>query len=139
MNDEVKELVRETRKTICLKCRRIDLPCTVCPVQKLVDMCDDKIVNRTLISKQQFEYLCNIGVISHNSYSYNLVRYPDGMEDTLPLTGEMSKDLIKDTPWTIRFNTETHESPDLLLPWAIPEWLFMENQRNVLAEYFGRK
>lgn len=146
MNDEIKELGKKIERTICPECRRVDLPCNECPVQELADMCraDDAIektkgyVKRTLISRQQFEYLCDIGVVTNYGMSYDLVRYPDRMSRTSLLNGNMKNDLLKDTPWIIRFNTESHDSPDTRIAWCIPEWLFMENQQDVLKAYFRR-
>ena len=147
MNDEIRKLGKKIEKTICPECRRFDLPCSECPVQELADMCrfkeneekDGNVVKRTLISKQQFEYLCDVGVVSHDSCSYDLVIYPSNMEHCSLLNGNMTNDLLKDTPWSVRFNRESHESIDTRVSWCIPEWLFMENQKEVLTAYFGRK
>lgn len=147
MNDEIKKLGKKIEKTICPECRRIDLPCGKCPVQEFADMCraDDAIektkgwyVKRTLISKQQFEYLCDVGVVSIGTGSSDLVIYPYDMEHCSLHAGNMTEDLLKDTPWSVRFNPESHESPDTRVSWCIPEWLFMENQAEILETYFGR-
>lgn len=138
MNDEIRKLGRTIEDIICPKCRRIDLPCKECPVQKLADMCrQDELVTRTLISKQQFEYLCDVGVITSHSCSHDLVKYPDGMTHIALLHGEMIEDLIKDTPWSIEVNVDTHISPDTRTGWCIPDWLFIENQKEVLMACFG--
>ena len=144
MNDEIREFGLKIEKAICPECRRVDLPCHKCPVQELADICRaikkrerNKEVTMTLISRQQFEYLCDVGVVSINSGSSDLVRYPDGMEHCSLLSGNMTDDLLKDTPWSVKFNPETHESPDTRVTWCIPEWLFMENQKEVLSAYFG--
>lgn len=146
MNDEIRKLGKKIESTICPECRRVDLPCAECPVQELADMCraDDAIektkgyVKRTLISKQQFEYLCDVGVVSVGTGSSDLVIYPYDMEHCSLLSGNMTNDLLKEAPWSVRFNTESHESPDTRVAWCIPEWLFMENQKDVLKTYFGR-
>lgn len=142
MNDEIKNLLKKIERTICPECRRVDLPCHECPVHELGDICraDNAISIRTLISKQQFEYLCDIGVVKSNkcSSTFDLVIYPYNMEYCCLFNGNMAKDLLKDTPWQIKFNTETHVSPDTRVAWCIPEWLFMDNQVEILKTYFGR-
>lgn len=145
MNEEIRKLGKKIEETICPGCRRIDLPCHDCPVQELADMCrDDKktkgYVIRTLISRQQFEYLCDIGAVSHDSScSFDLVKYPVEMSHCSLLNGNMRDDLLKDRPWMIKFNLESHESPDTRVSWSIPEWLLMENQKDVLKAYFMRE
>ena len=148
MNDEIKNIARKIEKTVCPGCIRNkdERLCITCPVAELVDMCkDDKYVNRTLISKQQFEYLCDLGVVApkkiagYDGTAFDLVIYPYGMYECALLGDDMKEDLLKDTPWSIRFNTDTHESPDTKTAWSIPAWLFMENQIKVLTAYFGRK
>lgn len=146
MNDEIKELGMKIEKTICPECRRVDLPCNECPVQELADMCRveekrerNKEITMTLISKQQYEYLCDIGIVSVGTGSSDLVIYPYDMAHCSLLAGNMTEDLLKDTPWHVKFNPESHESPDTRLPWTIPQWLFMENQKDVLKTYFMRE
>lgn len=144
MNDEIKNNARKIERTVCPGCN--ERLCVTCPVQELVDMCrDDGCVKRTLISRQMFEYLCDLGVVApkeipgYNGAAFDLVIYPYGMYECALLYGDMNEDLLKDTPWSIRFNNETHESPDTNTQWAIPEWLFMDSQKDVLKAYFGRK
>ena len=144
MNDEIRKLGMKIEKTICPECRRVDLPCGECPVQELADRCRgsererNKEGIRTLISRQQFEYLCDVGVVTHDGMSHDLVKYPVEMPHCSLLNGNMTEDLLKETPWQIRFNTESCESPDTRIAWCIPQWLFMENQKEVLMTYFGR-
>lgn len=147
MNDEIRKFGKKIEETICPRCQRVDLPCAECPVQEFADMCraddvvkktkEEEYVARNLISKQQFEYLCDVGVVSIGTGSYSLVKYPVGMTQISLLDGNMKNDLLKDTPWSIRLNTETHESPDTRVAWSIPDWLFMENQKYILQAYFG--
>lgn len=148
MNDEIKNIARKIERTICPGClrRKDERLCITCPVAELVDICrDDGLVKRTLISRQMFEYLCDLGVVTTKSLPgydepvFDLVKYPDGMSYCSLLNGKMKEDLLKDTPWSIRFNIETHESPDTEIEWAVPQWLFAENQMKVLTAYFGRK
>ena len=136
--DEIKNLARKIERTVCPGCirRKDERLCITCPVAELVDMF--KIEKRTLISRQQFEYLYDVGVVSRYTGSFDLVRYPDGMGHCSLLDGDMREDLLKDTPRIISFNIESHESPDTRINWAIPEWLFMENQQDVLKAYFRR-
>ena len=136
--DEIRKLGKKIKGTICpvCSCREDERLCITCPVMELFDMC--KIEKRTLISRQQFEYLCDVGVVTQYTGSFDLVRYPDGMGHCSLLKYDMKEDLIKDTPWSISFDTVSHESPDTRINWAIPEWLFMENQQDVLKAYFRR-
>ena len=141
MNDEVKDLSRQIEKMICPECNRIEVDCRTCPVQKLADKfrpVETEYVTRTLISRQQFEYLCDVGVVSCSSGSSDLVIYPYDMEHCSLLDGDMKNDLLKEAPWSVRFNRKSHESPDIRVSWCIPQWLFMENQKDVLKTYFGR-
>lgn len=147
MSDEVKVLAREIEKMICHDCNRVEVDCRTCPVQRLADMCRvgkkkrerNKEVTRTLISMQQFEYLCDVGVVTGHTGSSDLVVYPYNMKPCSLLKGNMTNDLLKDTPWQIKYNTETGASPDTRVDWCIPEWLFMENQVEILKAYFGRE
>lgn len=148
MNDEIKNIARKIERTVCPGClrRKDERLCITCPVAELVDMCrDDGYVNRTLISRQMFEYLCDLGVVApkripgYDGAAFDLVKYPDGMQQCSLLNGKMKEDILKDTPWTIRFNIETYMSPDTEIKWAIPQWLFTENQMKVLTAYFGRE
>lgn len=147
MNDEVKNLARKIERTVCPGCirRKDERLCITCPVAELVDICkDDGLVKRTLISRQMFEYLCDLGVVTpkripgYDGAAFDLMKYPYDMYEC-SLLDSMKEDLLKDTPWSIRFNTVTKESSDIKIPWAIPAWLFMENQRKVLTAYFGRE
>lgn len=146
MNDEIRKIGKKIEETICPECRRVDLPCAECPVQEFADMCrfkeneekEEKYVTRTLISKQQFEYLCDVGVVSVGTGSSDLVIYPYEMSHCSLLDGNMKNDLLKEAPWSVRYNVLSHESPDTRVAWCIPEWLFMENQKDVLKAYFGR-
>lgn len=148
MNDEIKNIARKIEKTVCPGCIRNkdERLCIECPVAELVDMCrDDGHVIRTLISKQQFEYLCDIGVVTlkdipgYYGKAFDLVKYPDGMIKVALLDGNMREDLLKDRPRCVRFNTSSHMSPDTGCSWSIPAWLFMENQKDVLNAYFRRE
>lgn len=147
-DDEIKNIARKIERTVCPGClrRRDERLCITCPVAELVDMCKaDKHVWRTLISEQMFEYLYDIGVVTfkrdipgYDGIAFDLVKYPEGMKQCSLLDGNMKEDLLNDVPWSIRFDTVSHNSPDTKTQWAIPDWLFMDSQKDVLKAYFGR-